>query len=669
MAKIFPDTNKVNVIFRSRAEEEFYRRCRKLSDLWCVYYSCNLAGIESEKGMLDNEMDFVLYHEKHGIIIVEVKGGRIKYQEGKFFSLNRFDELFAIKNPFQQTLVWKNRFLQQLRRRRMKVPVCHAVCFPSVEGNEFGDVASIETEIIIGRARFQHLERALIEISKKSTPARYAKFLDVRARLDKFIKGKDFVSHLYLRDYIDSHDLRLQDLDIIHETLVTPISSSKYLGIEGEAGTGKSMLAVYLARHFNNFGKKVLLLSSNPLQSMVLKTEVPETVEVTTFLELANTFGVNLLMPDEEFKNKHDDWLQFHAPERLEENIKAKGIAYDVLICDEAQDVQPFWWGAFKELLVKTDARFYLFFDRSQGIFGSGGRQEKFEPEDILPIPSPYFPLVHNYRTTREIATFSRSFRTGQAILKSHCGRLGYSPQLLTYQDNTEFLQQLQTLITQLVQVEKVKPEEITILSAREPNSADSMLKEVKVINNIPLHRFRLRQQKSGLRLAKQQADGILLSTVQSFKGLETKIAILVNFSEYQLPIKHPIMASLFYVACTRAKHMLYLLGRKGDAKVEAFAKAIDNSASAGSLLIDPNASLHDFVGTVIYYDAKRVGWLSVVGQNLHKSMIMFFPHDCRKAGIEVAVGKRIRFTPKNEGYVVVATDLRAIEKISSHVA
>ena len=660
MANIFPDNSKTSVIFCSRAEQGFYQRCRMFSDDWHVFYSCHLAAIEDDRGMLDNEMDFLLYHRSYGIIIVEVKGGRILCQEGKFYSVNRYDEQHEIKNPFQQALLWKSRFVAQLRKQKIKAPVCYAVCMPSTQEHDFTGIAGIESGIIIGRSRYQRLEQALIAIMQQSTPTKYRRFSDVAAKLTRFIKGKNFISRLYLRDYIDSHDLRLQDIDVIQETLVTPISSSKRLGIEGEAGTGKSMLALYLARHFCNLGKRVLLLSSNPLQSYALQNKVTDKIKITTFLALADSYGVNLLTPSLEFREQENDWRQYHAPERLEERIKGDtSKRYDVLICDEAQDVQPFWWGAFKELLAGDDARFYLFFDRSQGVFGSGGRQVRFEPEDVLPIASPYFPLVHNYRTTREIAGFARSFRTGSSILKSHCGRLGYAPKLLTYKDKQDFLLQLQNLLTRLVQIENVRPDEIAILSARDPNSDDSLLRGLQTVGAVPVHRFRLRQHKHGLGICKQPTGSVLVSTVQGFKGLETKIAILVNFSEYQLPITHPLMASLFYVACTRAKHMLYLLGKAGDAKVEAFAQAIEASKGVGSMLID--TSLHDFVGTIIYYDARRIGWLQVLGQNHYKSMIMFFPHDVQQAGISPTVGKKIRFTPRNAGYVIVATDLKEV--------
>ena len=334
-----------------------------------------------------------------------------------------------------------------------------------------------------------------------------------------------------------------------------------------------------------------------------------------------------------------------------------------MLICDEAQDVQPFWWKALRELLPEQDARFYLFFDRSQGIFGSGGSQEKFEPDAVLPVAAPYFPLVHNYRTTREIATFSRSFRTGASVLQSHCGRLGYEPQLFVYRQKDDCLAQLTELIAYLVKNEMINPNEIAILSGREPSAAESLLKDVRTLAGIPLHRFRLRQQKGKTGLATQPQDSLLLSTIQAFKGLESRIAILVNLSEYQLPIDHPIMSSLFYVACTRACHMLYVFTREGDTKTLACKKAAAASKSAGALVIDRQAVLHEFIGTVTWYDPQRVGWLSVAGQHLAKSHIMFFPHDAKQANLDIKIGQKLRFTPKNEGHTVVASDLQALKK------
>ena len=73
--------------------------------------------------------------------------------------------------------------------------------------------------------------------------------------LHDILWGKDFTSKLFLKDYLNSHDLRVRDVEVIQETLVQPIAASARVAIEGEAGTGKTLVAVLLARYFRSQGK------------------------------------------------------------------------------------------------------------------------------------------------------------------------------------------------------------------------------------------------------------------------------------------------------------------------------------------------------------------------------------------------------------------------------
>ena len=438
MAQMYPDTNQTRVIFASRAEEVFYDACRKsLGDAWIVYYSRTLSTIDRNSGMKDNEIDFVLYHRRYGVVVIEVKGGRIRHSadSGKFYSINRYGESFEIKDPFQQALVWKSRFWRVLRNRNIKVPVSHAVAFPSVHESEIVESAAIVPAIVIGRQKINSLTSALKGLVKHVQPEHHLSFEDVADGLHGILWGKEFTSKLFLKDYLNSHDLRVKDVEVIQETLVQPIAASARLGVEGEAGTGKTLIAMLLARHFRSQGKRVLVLSSNRLLNDYLKSEIGSEVEVKTYIELGERFGVHLLNPPPAFDGKREDWSQYEAPDRLMKAIAESEQRYDVLICDEAQDVQPFWWEAMETVLDPEDSHFLVFFDRSQGIFGAGGSERGFVPEEVLPIKPPYFPLVYNYRTTREIASFSRTFRTGSQVMQSHCGRLGYIPEIIVYDD------------------------------------------------------------------------------------------------------------------------------------------------------------------------------------------------------------------------------------------
>lgn len=649
MAILIPDISKSKVVFPSSAEEQFYHAAaHQLSNEWRVYYSCILSTIESGSGLQEAEIDFVLWHPSTGFIVIEVKGGRIEFDNGDFYSINRSGEKFRIQNPFFQAQVWKNRFYRFLKRENMRMPVSHAVCLPHVDENDLPVTAGIEKTLVIGRNKFEDLESTLFEIVRRSHQEKYLRFRGPDAEvLDRLVHGGVYASRKYLRQYIDHHDLRVRDIESIHESLVTPVTSATRLGVEGEAGTGKTMLAAILARKYRDEGTKVLFVSSNPTLNDFLKADIGRGVDLVTYSELASSFGVELLRVPSGYQGKLEDWIQLDGPDKLKQAIISSARRYDVILCDEAQDVQPFWWEALEKLLAHPEtSRFYLFFDRSQGVFGSGGGDTLFVPEQVLPVAPPYFPLVHNYRTTREISSFARSFRTGSQVLQSHSARTGYGPQLVLYKDRHDARKKLAGLLSELRDREQVDPDEIGIISARNPKSPDSILAFDDDLKNESFERV---------------MNGIRVATVAGFKGLETKVAVLVNFSEHKMELSNPIMSSMMYVAATRARHMLVILLQENDSKVAVVKAALENIINANApLTIERHEDVFESEGIVTFFDPDRLGSLTIDDGDFGRRNFMFFPHDLVKAGLAgVTVGTRLLFRPRQVGDLVVAADLR----------
>jgi hypothetical protein len=618
--------------------------------------------MDRNEGMKDNEMDFVLYHPRYGVVVIEVKGGRIRYEaeSNNFFSVDRTGKEFSIKNPFAQALSWKGRLVRFLKSRNIKVPVTHAVCFPSANESEFPQSAGLEPEIILGRARLPELEKSLKDIVHKSHPAKFLNFDDVGESLNKVLAGTDFCTRLYFRDYIDSHELKVMDVEQVQDTLVQPVAATKRLGVEGEAGTGKTVLALNMAKHFRDAGKKVLLLSSNGLLNATLAERSGEGIEVKTYAEIAEGFGVDFLKPDSSYEGSREDWIQFEAPDRIVKAVQSSSKRYEIILCDEAQDVQPFWWDVIEKLLNENDeeSRLYIFFDRSQGVFGSGGDQN-FVPEEVLPVDPPYFNLMNNYRTTREIATFARQFRSSKSVLESHTSRLGYMPQLVIYNDEKDCQEKLDKLVVKLTKEEGLKPSEITFLSARKPLVEPSVVAGLSSIGGVKI------QKISGVKrsIASQlDADVMPITTISSFKGLETNVGIMLNVSEYKMPLSNPIMASLVYVACTRAKHMLYIFIRANDPKRPDFEKAMKQIKFTGGVIIDNGLSDYEYVGKVLHYNPERVGWLEVDDPQLEQDRLMFFPADIKKAGIiGLRVGQQLKFRLRREGLASIAVEFQEV--------
>src|SRR5690349_17832200 len=105
MAKIYPEALPGSV----RGDPRRHAECRVYEELasqlghdWVVYYSVPWIGkSRPEWRREDGEADFVLAHPELGFAVIEVKGGRIERVGGKWYSVDRNNTRFEIKDPFQ----------------------------------------------------------------------------------------------------------------------------------------------------------------------------------------------------------------------------------------------------------------------------------------------------------------------------------------------------------------------------------------------------------------------------------------------------------------------------------------------------------------------------------------------------------------------------------------
>ncbi len=663
MAAIFPDMNRMSVVFASAAEETLYQLSKNLPDPWRVYYSCTLSMKEQDSGIKEGEIDFVFYHPSYGVIVVEVKGGRISLDgnTGQFYSLSRNGRSFAIRNPFQQAIQFRNRFVRFLRSHNINVPVSHAVCFPQVDESEFPPHVNIEPATLLGRTRLENLSESLEKIVRSFHSSDFLKFSDVSAPLDDLLVGATFKSRPLLREYIDAQEARVIEIDQLHDALVSPVTGVHRLGIEGEAGTGKTLLANSLGLHFANEGKKVLILVASPLLASHIRGQVLPAIEVSTFQELAATYGVNLLVSPSDSEKTGDEWIQYEAPERLRQAIEKSAARFDVLLIDEAQDVQPFWWVALEALMVdKSESRLYVFFDRGQGVFGGGEGAHEFKPEDVLPVPTSYVVLAKNYRNTSEIAQFARPFKRGHNRL-STSDRLGYQPTVIEYNDNLDALEKLNSLVRRLSVDHGISEDEMVILTARSPESRESILATQEKIGGLKM----VRVTPEAVRAGHFAQDGeIGVATIASFKGLESKIVIVVNLSEHKMSVDNPIMSSLIYVEFTRAKHMLYVLSKAGDEKHERFLSAGRTIQAGGSIILDATERMGEFTGKVMHLNPSRLGVIEMTtGEEVGKN-VLILPADLDRSGLtNLARDQEIRFRIKLEGGVATAVSIARVDE------
>jgi hypothetical protein len=668
MAFLYPDVRNTEVSFPSLAEQMVYQKAGSLNDGWRIYHSITLSMKDERDGVRDGEIDFVFYHPSYGVIVMEVKGGRISLngETGKFYSVNRHGRSFPIKNPFQQAIVWRNRFVRFLRAHHIHVPVSHAVCFPQVDETEFPKHATIEPSILMGRGQMEHFEKFLASVAHSFHREDFLKFSDVAVDLDKLLIGSSFSSKPLLREYIDTHEAEVQESDLMHDILVSPVSGTRRMGVEGEAGSGKTVLANTLAKRLRDDGDEVLYLVSSPLLAARIRSDIGHGIEVLSIGELASSLGVNLLVTPSDWSKTPQDYVQVEAPERLRKAISAANKRFDVLIVDEAQDIQPYWWVALEALLRDpVESKLYAFFDRAQGVFGGGEvNGVSFTPEETLPVPVNYMHLSRNYRNTRQISEFSRGFRrASQVQMPAASDRDGYMPVVITYRDADDARKKISELVRELTDDRGVFEDEIMLLSGRAPENKDSVLSGVDTISGLKVTKLSTER----LRDASPMKPGeIGISTIASFKGLESKVVIAFNLSEYNLAADHPIMASLIYVALTRAKHMLYVLVKEGDPKADAFEKMLKSVRRGAALVLNSQERAGERSGRVIHFNPDRAGVIAIDGDvDEHQQTVLMFGPDLKRSGLsEVKRDDRLVFRVRTEGGVSFAVDFRRDEQL-----
>lgn len=83
MAHMYPDElpNFIRRDLKRSAEVAFYDALRlQLGAGWVVFYSVAWLGLTHDgNGPRDGETDFIIAHPNHGVLLLEVKGGRIAY--------------------------------------------------------------------------------------------------------------------------------------------------------------------------------------------------------------------------------------------------------------------------------------------------------------------------------------------------------------------------------------------------------------------------------------------------------------------------------------------------------------------------------------------------------------------------------------------------------------
>ncbi len=528
MVKVYPEAlpNRVRNELKRSAEVRLYDELRRqLPDGWIVFYSVAWLGRTWENGSpQDGEADFIVAHPKHGVLLIEVKGGRISYSDARrqWISTDREGNDHDI-DPFNQVMRSKHALFHKLkslsRWSREWITLGHAVALPQSDVSRIPLPPEASADIIIDGNDLSHLAERIPTILA---------YWNGQA-LQPFHSGAALIADLekLLAPTISlpnplSLEVKEEEREILRLTeeqfhLLDFLSRTRRAAMSGCAGSGKTTLAVEKAKRLAQEGFRTLLTCYNKSLALHL-TEVigkREHLTICTFdqlcYQMARDAQISLpssqrAAPDQQHISEDDFADMLINAAELQPDL-----AYDAIIVDEGQDFADTWWLALEACLsAKQNSIFYVFYDDNQRVYSLYYQGE-----------SPSSPR----------------------------GPVGRSIEIQHYETAAELRKLLHQQFQKLIDAERLASSDLVVLTPR--TLERSVLPTLKLDG-----KYKLVEHYSG----KQRE--VLYTTIQNFKGLERRVVIIVELDE-ELLATEATRDALCYVAFSRPRNYLILLGKQ----------------------------------------------------------------------------------------------------------
>jgi len=536
-------------VYSPRSYDESYSEAERtlleaaelqLGDHYHVLHSLSWRGMD--RTWQQGECDFVILHQKLGLITIEAKPGTIRHDATGW----KDSEGKAVKDPVQQAQQGMHNVQKFLCKHvpgwsDQTVPHSFAVFLCGASAFRGRLPVSLHRDQLIFESDLEDLATTLERVKRVQVPrdvclSREMIEQAVNALKPTFQFAQSFSGHL------ETERRKLIRLTSQQSRLLKIAETQDRLLIEGCAGCGKTLLAIERAVMFAKAGKRVLLLCYNlrlqqMLQQQVSTHNLPG-IDVFAFSELcehlARTTGLSVDVPHDE--NLRSEYYSVKCIEYLKQAIDrgAKGM-YEAIVVDEGQDFQSEWWVLIEDLLPNPGVSpLYIFYDPDQNIFG---RDFQF------PITRPFL-LRENCRSTRSISDFIRRTLGREEI--SMDGVPDGDP-VLTWQpqDDQGVTDRAADIVRRLVLEDKIQPSQICVVGRK--RLKNSAFANCANLAGVPF-------------VGEEEHDGdsraIQYATIWRYKGLESDIVILTGFENQFTPETR----KLFYTAASRAVLRLYVI-------------------------------------------------------------------------------------------------------------
>ncbi len=547
---------------KSNAERKIFEWFQNApgTDKWIVLHS---LGIATHNKVIYGETDFLVLAPKLGIFALEVKGGRVRRENGIWYFTNRYGKTNSkVRGPFDQardgifSIVDAMKKRIDIEHRHIEnVLFGYGVMFPDIEFTSTG-IEEEQWQVFDSRdgVNVKQFIKRLSDGTKAKWESHYGPVNDSKLPdssdvryMASLLRG-DFDCTVPMSAQLRNASDALIALTKEQYRCLDQLDDNPRCLIQGPAGTGKTLLAIEEVKKSVARGEKVALFCFNANLADWLSSyfeTMPEAVRpkyIGTFhkymTQVARKAGLLPIYPQD--SDKIQQYYQSDLPEAAAIALLDGGELYDKIVVDEAQDlIRDSYLEVMSTCLEKglSRGRWTMFGDFSmQAIYADGmsgaGMIEKLEDQTAFIR----FKLTINCRNTKPICKEIETVTGFKAPHNLWTKVDGPPVQYITWSTMENQCKKLQALLKQLADAH-ISPEQITILS---PKRRDDSV--VSMLDGYPIKDFKVPIGVS-----------TTFCTIQAYKGLENTVIILTDIENFSSD-------KLMYVGLSRACSGLFIL-------------------------------------------------------------------------------------------------------------
>ena len=530
------------------------------TDKWIVLHS---LGIATHNKVIYGETDFLVLAPKMGVFALEVKGGRVRRENGIWYFTNRYGQTNKkIRGPFDQARDGIFSIIDALKKRIdiehrhiANVLFGYGVMFPDIEFASAG-IEEEQWQVFDSRdgSNVKQFIKRLSGGAKAKWESHYAPVIDSKLPdssdvryMASLLRG-DFDCTVPMSAQLRNASDALIALTKEQYHCLDQLDDNPRCLIKGPAGTGKTLLAIEEVKKSVVRGEKVALFCFNANLADWLSNyfeNMPEAVRpkyIGTFhkymTQVAKEAGLLPVYPQD--PDKIQRYYQSDLPEAAAIALLDSSELYDKIVVDEAQDLmQNSYLDVMSACLEKglSRGRWTMFGDFTmQAIYADGmsgaSMIEKLEEQTSFIR----FKLTINCRNTKPICKEIETVTGFQAPNNLWTKVDGPPVQYITWSTMENQCKKLKSLLKKLADAH-ISPEQITILS---PKRRDDSV--VSILDGDTVNDFKV---PTGINTT--------FCTIQAYKGLENTVIILTDIEGFSSD-------KLMYVGLSRACSGLFIL-------------------------------------------------------------------------------------------------------------